>query len=541
MDPFIAKSLDKSPQKLQIYAQELQVQVTVDINGVIRVTPTKHFTQPGWQQHCSEHITAYIASTMIKTEVDIPKQAASEIMPFLFRTSQQEPSFIFEIGSDNTTATVVGESNVIKTLQAKVEDVCSSYVQTQEQVALNGNEYAFITQVMQKQITDAYPGVCIQFNPTNSSLLLQGSTRDVEKLKRFLPNCASHVSIPLQLHPVLVQFLATEVGRKELNKLLEKHPVAAYFEQASQSDSQLYILCSKAHTEPVQVVGSSIQTAFVVNTDRFSQRFVSILPDVQQEYCLLCEELQKQHHVLIVTSNQEVVVAGCSTDVAHCKKTLHDFIADMSTPPKPLRIPVDPLIAESFQKSSESLQSTAHALNVQVEVNAKQGVIQVTPIGYPKPGWQQQCQQIITSFFHSYHTYEIQISKEAATEIMPVLLQTHQHSSFVIAYRDNYTAATAAGHVDVIKVLKAKIEGINSTFMKRQEQVLLKSEDYSFLSQLKQQQLINAFPDVQVQFRDSDSTVCLVGSVRNVKEVKGALSGYYSHVSVPVQLHPINF
>lgn len=539
VDPFIAKSLDKSPQKLQTRAQELQVQVTVDTNGVILVTPTKCFTQPGWQQHCKECITAFIASTMIKVEVAIPKQAASEIMPFLFKTSQQEPSFIFEIGSDNTAATVVGESNVIKTLQAKVENVCSSYVQTQEQVALNANEYAFVTQVMQKQIADAYPGVCIQFSPTNSSLLLQGSTRDVEKLKRFLPICASHVSIPLQLHPVLIQFLASEVGRKELNKLLEKHPVAAYFEQASQSDSQLYILCSKAHTEPVQVLVSSIQTAFVANTDRFSQRFVSILPDVQQDYCLFCEELQKQHHVLIVTSNQEVVVAGCSTDVAHSKKTLRDFIADKSTPPKPLRIPVDSLIAECLQKSSDSLQSTTHALNVQVEVNAKQGAIQVTPIGYPKPGWQQQCQQTITSFVHSYHKFEIQIPKEAAAEIMPVLLKTQQHPSFVLAYRDNYTAATAAGHVDVIKALKAEIEGISSTFMKTQERVPLKPEDYSFLSQLKQQQLINAFPDVQIQFRDSDSTVCLVGSIRNVKEVKRALTGYYSHVSVPVQLHPL--
>ena len=542
VDPFIVKSLDKNPQELQKYAQELNVQITVDIGKVaVRVIPTVKFTQPGWQQHCTEHITAFIASTIIKTEVDIPKQAAGDIMPFLFRTSQQEPSFTFEIGSGNTTATVVGESNVVKTFQAKVEDICSSYTQTQEQVTLNAKEYAFLTQVMKKQITDAHPEVRIQFNPTNSSLLLQGSTRDVAKLQKFLPDFASHISIPLQLHPVLVQFLATEVGRKRLKTLLEKRSVAVHFEQLSQSDPKLCILCSKAQTEPTEAVAASIQKVFHISSEQFPQRFVSILPELQQEYGQLCEELQKQHPVLIVTLNREVVVAGFSTDVVHIKRTLQDFISDKSVPPKPLEIPVDPVIAESLQKSPEGLQSSTCALCVQVKVNAQQGAIQLTPIGYPKPGWQQQCQQAVTSFVHSnYIKIEIRIPKEAASEITPVLIQTQQQSpSVVLVYHDNYTAATAAGHVNAIKTLQAKIEGIHSTFMKTQEQVPLKPEDYNFLSQMKQQQLINAFPDVQVHFSDTDSTICLQGSVRNVQVVKQALTGYYSHVSVLVQLHPL--
>ena len=347
VDPLIAKSLDQSPWELQKCAKELQVQVTVDTaKSVIRVTPKIHFTQPGWQQHCIEHINAFIASANIKMKVDIPKQAAGEIMPLFFHTSQQEPSFSFDLSSDNTTATVVGESDVINTLKVKIEDVCSSYVQTQEQVPLTAKEYAFISQVMQKQITDAYPRVCIQFSPTNSSLLLQGSTRDVEKLKSFLPNYASHISIPLQLHPVLLQFLATEVGRKKLNMLFEKQPVVVHFEQVSQSDPRLSILCSKMHAETVETFVASIQTEFLVKTDQFPQRFVSILPELQHEYDKVCEELQKQHHVLIVTSNQEVVVAGFNTAVINSIQTLHDFITDKSIPPKPLEIPIDPVIAE---------------------------------------------------------------------------------------------------------------------------------------------------------------------------------------------------
>ena len=112
-------------------------------------------------------------------------------------------------------------------------------------------------------------------------------------------------------------------------------------------------------------------------------------------------------------------------------------------------------------------------------------------------------------------------------------------SSFVLVYRDNYTAATAAGHINAIETLQSEIEGIHSTFVKTQERAPLKPEDYSFLSQLKQQQLINAFPDVQIQFSDSDSAVCLEGSVRNIKVVRQALMSYYSHAFVSAQLHPL--
>ena len=542
VDPLIAMFLDKTPQKLQECAQALHAQVEVDTTkSAIQVSPTIHFTQPGWQQQLSATITAFVTSNCIKAEIDIPQQAAGEVLTLLVHTSQQETVFIFKISPNNTIATVVGEPEIIKTLQATVADVCSSHIQTEKQVSLTAEEYEFVSQVRLGEITAAHPGVSIQLSSTNSSLLLKGSARDVRKLTQAIPEYIRHVSIPLQLHPVLVQFLATEDGRKGLNKLLKKQqcPIAVYFEQVSQSDQQLYFLCSVTHTEQsVKAVINSVQISTEAKTCQFPQTFVSILPALH-EYDQLCEELQKQHHVLIVTSNREVVVAGFSTGVINSSKILHEFITEKSTPPKPLQIALQPVIAKSLEKSLEELQSRIHNLHVQVIVDAQQGVIQATPIGYAKPGWQQKCQQVITSFVKNYTKVEVKIPKEATAEIMQVLIQAgQQEQSVVIEYNEKCTAATAAGHITAIKALQSKIEVIHATFMKTKEPLPLKSKDYAFLSQLKKQQLVDAFPDVQIQYSHSNCTIHLEGSVRNVNKVKKALTEYCSHDSVPVQLHP---
>ena len=542
VDPSIAIFLAKTPQKLQECAQALHIQIEVDTTkNAIRVSPIVHFTQPGWQQQCNDTITKFLASNCSKAEIDIPQQAAGEVLTLLVHTSQQETSFHFKISPDNTIATVVGEPDIIKTLQAKVEDVCSSHIQKEEQVSLTAEECEFVSQVMLGEITAAHPEVSIQLSSTDSSLLLKGSARDVRKLTKAIPEHIRHVSIPLQLHPVLVQFLATEDGRKGLNKLLKKQqcPIAVYFEQVSQSDQQLYFLCGVTHTEQsVKAVINSVQISTEAKTCQFPQTFVSILPELH-EYDQLCEELQKQHHVLIVTSNREVVVTGFSTGVINSSKILHEFITEKSTPPKPLQIALQPVIAKSLEKSLEELQSRIHNLHVQVTVDAQQGEIQATPIGYAKPGWQQKCQQVITSFVKNYTKVEIQIPKEATAEIMPVLLQAgQQEQSVVVEYNEKFTAATAAGHITAIKALQSKIEVIRATFMKTKEPLPLKSKDYAFLSQLKKQQLVDAFPDVQIQYSHSNCTIHLEGSVRNVNKVKKALTEYCSHDSVPVQLHP---
>ena len=176
VDPSIAIFLAKAPQKLQECAQTLHVQIEVDTTkNAIRVSPIVHFTQPGWQQQCNEAITKFIDSNCIKVEINIPQQATGEVLQLLVHTSQQETSFNFKISPDNTIATAVGEPDIIKTLQAKVEDVCSSHIQTEEQVSLTAEEYEFVSQVMQGEITAAHPGVSIQLSSADSSLLLKGS------------------------------------------------------------------------------------------------------------------------------------------------------------------------------------------------------------------------------------------------------------------------------------------------------------------------------------------------------------------------------
>ena len=202
---------------------------------------------------------------------------------------------------------------------------------------------------------------------------------------------------------------------------------------------------------------------------------------------------------------------------------------------EPLRIKVDPLIAQVLQKNPKGLEDCVKSLRVQVAIDVS-GIIQVSPTKHTRSGW-QECKEQIPSYIRSnYVKLEEKVSKEATPEITAHLAALANEVPLVFKFNKDSTILTVAGDCNTVTMLRVK--EISSTYAQTMENMELMPEDYAFLSQLKAPMLAAAYPDVVMQFSPTTHTLILRGSVRNVGQLKQSMPEFATHSSVLIPLHP---
>ena len=346
IDPLIAKCVQKSQEGLAEHLQHLNIQQP-EINekeGVVIITPT-HRTISGWQQECRERIPSYIHSNFAKIEMDFPSKAEADVRRNIMDI-QEEATLVVVFNPNNTGFTAAGDCNIITMLEAKTKEISSHYTQVQEDVPLKPEDYCYFTQVKAYQLKGAHPKLSIKYNPTDNVLHLRGSVQDVSGFRQVLPEYVHHTSISMQnmQHPLVIQYLSTGDGMQQLKSFIQSQKkdvqLATYFKPGPQNQLELYFLCDQADAETARAIVRALQGATMAQVDQLPRSFTSLSQVNSGKYYQLCQSLEKQQHVQIVTSeaNLQVSIRGFSSGVTYSSQALCQFAKEMCTLAKPVEI-----------------------------------------------------------------------------------------------------------------------------------------------------------------------------------------------------------
>ena len=265
----------------------------------------------------------------------MPKEAGSDIRNFLLSLPKETPIAI-SFNRDGTLLTTAGECDAMDMFHRQVEEICSAYDRMEESQTLTPEQFCYFAEMKQAEVTASHPGVMIKVNPDNCTITVQGSVRNVKRLKQLLPKYVTHTVVFVQLQdPSIVQYLSTKDGKQHLSNFLQmkKCQVAVHFKQMPLSQLSLHFLCDENQVESARRCAEALRQQTSVNSFPLPKSFVSMLPELE-DYDDLCRNLEKQFHVQVITMGQQVSVAGIESDVAKCSQSLNEFIQEKSTAAK---------------------------------------------------------------------------------------------------------------------------------------------------------------------------------------------------------------
>ena len=330
IDTLVAKSLQKDSKGLMECVQNLNVDVIIDEkNKLLLITPTTH-TIAGWKQEVEQLAPSYISSKYKTLEITFPKEATNELKHCLV-SLEEETSLVSTLSQESLLLKATGDPTVISMLQTRADEICSAYVQTSETVELKEEDYDFFAQVKAPQCTSVHTDVSIQYDFSNHAIILQGSVRSVAHFKQILPEYLFHDLVMVQLDPLIIHHFSTDNGRQQLNDFIQnkKCPIAVHFPQVSPS-SQLVVLflCDPSQTSLTSSISRDLQEETSTKSQSLKETFVQRLSEYEEEYQQLCQDLQTQQHVKILTSDNIVTVAGFNKDVSKSIQSIDEFVQE---------------------------------------------------------------------------------------------------------------------------------------------------------------------------------------------------------------------
>ncbi len=334
VDPLIAESLHKNPEGIQRSVISLHVDIHIDSSaGTVEAAPTKR-TRAKWEEECQETLSQYIQSKYVTKETQVQEDAITEITALIDKQTQLATTMT----SNNTLLLVAGEVEAVNELIANVEAICSDYIQMEKVVRLSPRQYRYITELKLPRIKSAHSGVMIREDVSKTAVLVKGSARNIAQLQESLNHYLAPAAVLTQLDPLIVQYLLTETGKRQLTQFIKKYHLQAaiHFERSVQSQVCLVFLCDTDKEVSTQECAKILQEKTLAEANPLPQSFARQLP--LQDYDELCMGLEQNYNVQIVKSDKELSIAGFANGVNPSSKALQDYIREKCTTESRLKI-----------------------------------------------------------------------------------------------------------------------------------------------------------------------------------------------------------
>jgi len=530
--PLIARALQKSSHSLQdkLKLWNAHLSSIDEAQGTVVITPTAS-TKPGWEEECK----GYIQSEYTVVEEQIPKQALVPTFHDISINTQPEMiPFAYELSPDGTLK-AAGDTSTITRLRTTIEE----HAQIEKEAPLSPNNYEFFSCVKLQQIKGTHPDVTISLLPEKHSLVLNGPASSINQLQQSLRSYTHHIPVPVQVNPQIANYLFTKCGRQKLHSLIELWhcQVAVYFSQ-QQSQLTVQLLCDPEQTQRCQAAAQAIEKQTLVETLPIPELLAPVLSTFE-DYKQLSLELQKEHGVQIDTSNQQVTLVGFQKGVAISQQSLESFMDQSCESIQPLQITVGNLVGKALSKNQEGLKKVLHAhLYVKLTVNEVRGVVVVRPTQYMKSNWREECEQQVLSYVDSIKAV-IPIPKQGVEDIKPLLDSKHQEDipfAFEFNFNQDPALLTVVADAHTLEVIKTQANEIQSDYNVTSSQEILAPEIYMFVSQVKQPQICEDYPQLKVTFDQLNNSIQLRGPTRSVKQFKQELTSHSNYERVQVNM-----
>ena len=234
--------------------------------------------------------------------------------------------------------------------------------------------------------------------------------------------------------------------------------------------------------------------------------------------------LKKSHEAL----GEGVTIMKDWVSISNSKSDLH----------LPISISLLPSQICLVKNDITSLQNILDDLNVQVAMNEHDAIV-VSPSRLTKDGWEVLCREKINMYITAnVAEASLDISHKAMYLLFPSIIGL-QKSDKCFSYNSLVQGGSPlhhfVGHPNVIQKIRYELENINAQITVTTAQVYLDEMKFAFIVQLKQQDILSAYPSVKVRF-NPPNTVTLDGTVQDINIMKDALSNNYACSSVHANL-----
>ena len=525
LDPLLVQSIKQSPSSLEQSIHASNVTYTTDEEKGLLILSPKGKPKPNWRQECQEKVPQYVAQTMTKERITVPKEVAARAKASVVELQKKNPSLTIYLNSDGTEITIAGETECVLQAKEAINSVCSELITHTVSIPLAPEDYDFLEQVKHQEF---HASVKCTFDPNNFSVILKGPLGIVTKLRDTMEEIISHVDTPVLVEPLVTEYLASQIGRGKLEILLQERQchVAMHF---SQSPLTLQFLYDDKEAKTVNAVIAQLRLLVTSQAIPIPDFVASFISDMN-EFIQLCQICEQKHEVLIKQVGHEVSAAGFKADVTGSLVEIKDFLGKIASPLPPLELKVGPLVARSLNKSPHGLQKCLQLFPVSLRYDTTGGILVFTPLHYLKPGWEQACKKSVSEYIQgNIAEQKVMVPKEAYQEAMSALYSAEQcDGTFAYHYPPNSTSLSFVGEPEIVKSTGENITVICANCFVNEE-VPLKPQVYEYITQLKLEDLTNK-SGIEIEPVPELRSLALSGATKKVNTVKDHINILTAHI-----------
>jgi hypothetical protein len=479
-------SIDKYPTNLERAVIQLQVKLSTDKEREMLIFLPTIGAKPNWSEECKMLVHQYLSKKMTTEKVNIPKEAASQAIGLLVSLI---PGLFFDPGNEGTEITVAGEAHCVSKAKVALNSLYSDLVTDTASILLSPEDFDFVEQVKQH---DFPSNVECTFDSSKFSLVLKGPKGEVMKMKDSMEDVVSHSDTPVLLDPMVTEFFKTPTGRGKVEKFLQERQCRAALHFSQTPTLLLHLLSDRKEASKVRAVVAQLHLLVTSQGIPIPVTVVPIIADFE-EFIQLCRTTEKKYEVLVKCVGHDVTAAGFKGQVSSTLTAIKAFLDRLASPIPPLEIKVSTLVAKSLHKSQHGLQKCLESVRLYCDTG--RGVLQLTPLHYLKPGWEETCKERVSGYVNkNIADLKVSVPGEAYSEVMKELYVSEQDDdTFVFHYPPSATSLSLAGQPDIVRMMQEKIVHICASHSFTREEVPLKPEEYEFITQLQMEHLISNF------------------------------------------------
>ena len=516
LDPLLVQSIKQSPSSLEQSIHASNVTYTTDEEKGLLILSPKGKPKPNWRQECQEKVPQYVAQTMTKERITVPKEVAARAKASVVELQKKNPSLTIYLNGDGTEITIAGETECVLQAKEAINSVCSEQITHTVSIPLAPEDYDFLEQVKHQEF---HASVKCTFDSSSFSVILKGPLGIVTKLKDTMYEIVSHVDTPVLVDPLVTEYFASQISRGKLEKFLQERNchVALHFNQFPLS---MQFLHDDKETKTVKAVIGQLRQFVTGQAIPIPDSIRSFFSDMD-EFIQLCQTCEQKHEVLIKQVGHEVSAAGFKADVTGSLAEIKDFLDKMASPLPPLEMKVGPLVARSLNRSPHGLQKCLQPLHVNLRYDTTGGILVFTPLHYLKPDWEQACKKSVSQYIQgNIVEQKVVVPKDAYQEAMSALYSAeHSDGTFAYHYPPNSISLSFVGEPETVKSTNEIIVSICANHSFVTEDVPLKPKLYEYITQLKLQDLTTK-SGVEIEQMPDSRTLVLSGATRMIKAVK---------------------
>ena len=325
VSPDIVEALQREQTNWSRLLSNLHVNASVDVQqAAIIIAPSKH-TPAGWMK-CASVVSKYIDNNFAAKDLPFSSAAAFDILKLL---QSKNKEIMHSISDDNTTLHLVGNPNLLVQIENQVHEILASVAIIEKHLTLDPEDYAFISQIKQQEISKTALDVKVDFIAPNT-VSLNGTAKNVKKLEESIIKLSVHLSVTMVMEPLLKDFACTNDGCEQIRSYIctSQETSAAICIKGSGSTCTVVVLCDPEIMGNVKKAVSHAQKELHIEILPLSSKCRAKLSEqnISKDYHDVCEQLQKKNGVFIKPSSDCICIAGFKDGVNQTLSAMNEFI-----------------------------------------------------------------------------------------------------------------------------------------------------------------------------------------------------------------------